>query len=62
VGGRWPSVIDPTAHAGFSPPEGAASGVITLGVLQSLELELAEATGRGGEFPLGDFFDLVGRH
>src|SRR5438874_1178764 len=39
---------------------GGIRGVITLGVLKSLEEKLRDATGGGEEFRLADFFDLIG--
>jgi uncharacterized protein len=39
---------------------GGIRGMISLGVLRQLERKLAERTGRGADFRLSDFFDLVG--
>jgi uncharacterized protein len=39
---------------------GGIRGLITLGVLAELESKLAAATGRGSDFRLSEFFDLVG--
>jgi predicted acylesterase/phospholipase RssA len=39
---------------------GGIRGLITLGVLARLEEELAAATGKGADFRLCDYFDLIG--
>jgi predicted acylesterase/phospholipase RssA len=39
---------------------GGIRGLITLGVLKQLESKVAEAQGRGADFRLCDFFDLIG--
>jgi predicted acylesterase/phospholipase RssA len=39
---------------------GGIRGLITLGVLERLESELADRLGRGPEFRLSDYFDLIG--
>jgi hypothetical protein len=39
---------------------GGIRGLITLGVLEQLETKLASATGRGTDFRLCQFFDLIG--
>jgi hypothetical protein len=39
---------------------GGIRGVMTLGVLAQLEADLAAANGRGDDFRLCDFFDLIG--
>jgi len=39
---------------------GGTRGIVTIAFLEKIERQLAEATGRGDDFRLCEYFDLIG--
>jgi patatin-like phospholipase/acyl hydrolase len=60
-GQLWSRYHDPNRlHKLLALDGGGIRGLITLGILLELEQKLADRTGEGSEFRLGNWFDYIG--